>query len=69
MHPYYPSSSPLTRKKIVRQGDTWQIPVVPNKIPARLSDLYNQLADLEIEMQEKFHMNVNLIPDYPMDAS
>lgn len=45
----------------VRKMETWwQVPVRPNVWPARTFELYDTLADVEIELQDQQHLNILL---------
>ena len=52
----------------VRKIDTWwHVPVRPNRWPKRMFELYEVLAEVEDDMQEREHLNILLATGLPLE--
>jgi hypothetical protein len=50
---------------IQRRESSWRVRVRPSKEPAKLFEYYEALADVELELEEREHLNVWLVTADP----
>jgi hypothetical protein len=53
----------------VEDDDYWYVPVQPNVHPAKTSDYYEMLAEIETTLLQEDNLSVTLIPTLPDEQS
>ena len=52
-------------QRIRKQGSEWQVVVHPSEEPSKLLEYYEALADVEMALDEREHLNVWLVTGDP----
>jgi len=61
-HKPKPLSVDILEAEVRHEHGIWQIPVRPRIMPRNMYDLYNDFAEIEIDLDDTKHMKVFLIP-------
>lgn len=67
LEPHQPASYRLQVREqgVKRDDDWWYVLVQPDREDVRSYDYYGRLAEAEIDLKDKEHLNVLLVPVLP----
>ncbi len=52
---------------VYKVDNWWRVPVRPSRWPKRMFELYEALAEVEDDLQEREHLNILLATGYPLE--
>jgi hypothetical protein len=52
---------------VYKVDNWWRVPVRPSRWPKRMSDFYEDLAEVEEDIQEREHLNILLATGQPLE--